>query len=136
MDSNEERLREHYRKLHDEDIERLANYEAGELSPEALAILKEEIKRRALSDEFQTAADIQMRGVSEEDQEEIIRKISVFPCPLCGRKQNYLNAFNVMNVKSYIILTNIEKPLIIACPECISSSARKALLKNRNILGF
>jgi hypothetical protein len=130
MDVNKEQLRVHYQKLYDEDIERLANYEADQLNPEALAVLKEEIKRRGLSIEFQTAVDIQVRGVSEEEQKEIIRKISVLPCPLCGRKQNYLNAFNVMSVKSFIILTVVEKPLIIACPECISTSAKSALIKN------
>ncbi len=130
MDVNKERLRERYQKLYDEDIERLANYEAEGLNPEALAVLKEEIKRRGLSNEFQSTVDIQVRGVSEEEQKEIIRKISVLPCPLCGRKQNYLNAFNVMSVKSIIILTFVEKPLIIACPECISTSAKNALIKN------
>ncbi len=35
-----------------------------------------------------------------------------------------------MSVRSYIILTSVEKPLIIACPECISNSAKSALIKN------
>jgi hypothetical protein len=135
MAGDTEALRAHYQKLPDEDIERLANYEADQLSPEALAVLKEEIKRRGLSNEFQATVDIQVRGVSEEEQKEIIRKISVFPCPLCGRKQNYLNAFKVMSVKSFIILTSVEEPLIIACPECISTNAKSALITNL-VLGW
>lgn len=127
---NKDTLREHYKKLPNEDIERLANYEANELSPEALDVVKEEIQRRGLSDEFNVAADIQIRRLSEEEQGELIRKISIFPCPICGRKQNYLNAFNIMIVKSFIIVTTIEKPLIIACPDCISASAKNALIKN------
>jgi hypothetical protein len=130
MAGNKEALRAQYQRLSDEDIERLANYEADQLIPEALAILKEEIKKRGLSDEFQIAADIQAKGIPEHEQEEIIRKISMFPCPLCGKKQNYLNGFNVMMVRSYIIFTMAEKRLIIACSECISNSAKSALIKN------
>ena len=123
-------LRAHYQNLHDEDIEHLANYEADQLTPEALAVLKEEIERRGLSNDFQNAADIQVRGVSDEEQKEIIRKISLLPCPFCAKKQNYLNAFKVMSVTSFIILSFVEKPTIIACPECISSLAKSALIKN------
>lgn len=127
---NKETLRKHYQKLADENIERLANYDAGDLSPEALAILKEEIKRPSLSGDLNTAADIQVRGISEGEQQELIRKISAFPCPICGTKQNYLNGFNLMRVRSYIIITTIERTITIACPEYISKSAKSTLVKN------
>ena len=130
MGVNNEKLRTHYQQLPDEDIERLANYEAGDLSTEAVGILKEEIKRRGLSDEFNVAADIQTKGLSEEELLDLIRKISMFPCPICGKKQNYLNGFNVMSVRSFIIGTSVEMPLIIACPECTPANAKNALIKN------
>ena len=130
MSADSEALRSHYQKLADEDIERLANYEADQLFPEALTILKEEIIRRGLSDEFLTAADIQVRGIPEYETENIIKKIAEFPCPFCGKTQNYLNAFYVMTVISFIIFTMVEKPLAIACPECISKNAKSALIKS------
>jgi tetratricopeptide (TPR) repeat protein len=64
MRINKEALREHYQRLADADIERLANYEAGDLRPEALDVLKEEIKRRGLSGELDTAVDVQVKGIS------------------------------------------------------------------------
>jgi hypothetical protein len=130
MGMNKERLREHYEILPDEDIERLANYEADELSPEAQDVLRQEIKRRGLSDEFNVAADIQIRGLSEEEQRELIKTISMFSCPICGSKQNYLNAFNIMIAKSLIIVATVEKRFIIACPDCISANAKSALIKS------
>jgi hypothetical protein len=130
MDMDKERLREHYRRVSDADIERLANYEAAGLRPEALDILREEIKRRGLSGEFNKAVDIQLKGVSEEEQQELIRRIALFPCPVCGGRQNYLNAFHIMNVRSYIIITAVSKSMVIACPECISKSDKRALLRN------
>jgi hypothetical protein len=130
MGGNSETLRSHYQKLPDEDIEHLANYEAADLSPSACDILKEEIKRRGLSDELNLAADIQVRGISEGELLDLIRRISTFPCPICGKKRDYLNGFNLMSVRSYIIVTSVSNALIIACPECISAMAKRALIKN------
>ena len=125
-----ESLREHYKKLPNEDIERLANFEADQLSPEALAVLRDEIRNRGLSDDLRTTADIQVKGVSEEEVEQLIRRVSQFPCPLCGRRQNYLNAFSIMSVRSLILLTSVERPLVIACPQCISAYAKSELIKS------
>lgn len=66
MNINRESLRKHYQILADEDIERLANYGPGDLVTEALDVLKEEIKRRGLSVELETAADIQAKEISAE----------------------------------------------------------------------
>lgn len=130
MDMNEEALKKHYQQLPDDDIERLANYEAKELSPEALSILKDEIKRHGLSDDFNVAVDIQVKGLTDEEQRSLIDQISRFPCPICGKKQSFLNASNVVTVKSFLIVTTVEKPLIIACPDCILSRAKRALIKS------
>jgi hypothetical protein len=130
MDMDNDRLREHYQRLSDWDIERLANYEAGDLRPEALDILREEIRKRGLSGEFNKTVDIQLKGVSEEELQELVRRISLFPCPVCGGRQDYLNAFHIMNVRSYIIITAVSKSMVIACPECIAKRAKSAIIRN------
>ena len=61
MDVNEDALRKHYQQLPDEDIEHLAKYEANDLVPEAQNILKEEIRRRGLSDELYNLADVKSK---------------------------------------------------------------------------
>ena len=50
MKGGKENLRKPYQKLSDEEIERIARYEAQDLTPEAADILKEEIRRRRLSE--------------------------------------------------------------------------------------
>ena len=130
MDVNKAAKPHQNRSLPEDDIERLAYCEVGDLSREAFQILKKEIQRRGLPDELGVVADIQAKGLSEEEQIELIRKIAMFPCPHCGRKQTYLNAFSIMIVKSYVIVTEVDKPLVIACPECISTKAKSALIKS------
>ncbi len=65
-------LEKHFRQLADEEIERLASSHAHELHPEAIDILKEEIKRRGFSDELSAAIDRQTKGqpqVTTEQEE-------------------------------------------------------------------
>lgn len=129
MEVNIDTLRQHYENLPEEDIERLAYYETNDLMPEAVAILKNEIRRRGLSDRYDAAIESQLSGLSEEEKQDLLNRISAYPCPLCGGHER-LNASKVVSVKSYIIITTIEKPLIIACPNCIRANAKDALIKS------
>ena len=127
MEINIDALRRHYENLPDEDIERLAYYETNDLVPEAVDILKNEIRRRGLSNSFESAVESHLTGLGEEEKQELLKRISSFPCPLCGGHRP-LNASNVVSVKSYIVATSVEKPLIIACPNCIRTNAKGALI--------
>jgi len=135
MDIDREALRKHYEILSDEDIERLAYYEAKDLSPEAVEILRNEIKNRGLSDSFDEAVETHVAGLEEEEKSELLNRISDFPCPLCDDNQAPLNASKVVIVKSFIVFTTVDKPLIIGCPECIKANAKKALITS-SLLGW
>lgn len=128
MNMDDEALRKNYSGLSDAEIARLSNYEAKELLPEAIPILKDEIKRRGLSDDLNVAIDIQLRGVTDEEVRELVDRVSHLPCPICGKKQNLLNAFLVRTVKPGLYVT-VEKPLIMACPDCIISTAKTGLIE-------
>ena len=129
MDINIEALRQHYENLPDEDIERLAYYETNDLMPEAVDILKSEIKRRGLSNKYNNAVESHLAGLGEEEKVQLLNRISTFPCPVCGSHER-LNASKLVLVKSYIIVTTVEKPLIIACPNCIRVNAKRILIKS------
>jgi len=128
MKIDREALRQHYERLPDEDIERLAYYEANDLTPEAVDILKNEIKRRGLSNSYETAVETHVAGLGEEEKKELLNRISALACPLCGSDHERLNASKVVTVKSFIVATTTEKPLIIACPDCIRANAKGALI--------
>lgn len=128
MNIDAEAVRRYYEQLSDEEIGRLANFESGELTADAVLVLREEIRRRGLSDDFNAAIDIHVKGVTENEVRELVDKISRFPCPVCGQRKAPLNAFNVWGayLKSFPLVYP-DKHLIIACPDCIISSAKDCL---------
>ena len=58
-----ENLEKRYRSHPDSELERLAYYEAKELTPEALNVLKSETGRRFPEQNLQGALKIQMQGL-------------------------------------------------------------------------
>ena len=128
MEIDREALRKHYEILPDEDIERLAYYKAKDLSPEAVEVLRNEIRKRGLSDSYDNAVVTHVAGLGEEEKSELLSRISAFPCPLCGDNRYPLNASKAITVKSFIVATSVEKPLIIACPDCIKNKVKRALI--------
>lgn len=130
MKVNLDEIKARYNNLSDEDIESIAKYKADGLIPEALDILKNEIQKRGLPEQLISTADILANGISEDEHLVLAKKISQLPCPHCNKNNTYLNAFNLMIVKSFIIFTITERPLVIGCPDCISGEAKSALIKS------
>jgi hypothetical protein len=127
MEIDKEALQKHYQQLPDERLMELAYYEANELSAEALEVLKDEINRRNLEGDLTKAADIQAEGLTQDELRALVDEISRFPCPFCGTQESLLNASKVITVKSFLIVTTVEEPLVIACPDCIKASAKRSL---------
>jgi hypothetical protein len=129
MEPSIDQLMKRYRNMSDEEIEHLAYYQAKTLTPEALKILEGEIKRRSLTQDFQAIVDIQEKGLTDEELNELTDAISALPCPICFSKEKRLNASKIAIAKSAILVTTIDDPLLIACPDCIISSAKSATKK-------
>ena len=129
MEPSIDQLLNRYRNMSDEEIEQIAYYEAKTLTPEALKILEAEIKRRSLTQDFQAIVDIQEKGLTEEELNELTEKVSGLPCPVCFRKANKLNASKIATAQSVILVTTFDDPLLIACPDCIIESAKRATKK-------
>ncbi len=51
-------------------------------------------------------------------------------CPRCHSKNSPLNAFLIITVKSFLLFTFNKKEIVIGCPKCIISTARKANIKS------
>ena len=73
--------------------------------------------------------DAQKKGLSEEELNELTEKVSGLPCPICLNKENRLNASKIAIAQSVILVTTFDDPLLIACPDCIVLSAKKATKK-------
>ena len=133
MDLND--IRENYRNFDDYKIEKIASEEAGSLRPEALEILKSEIKKRNLNENLLKSVDSQTRELTESEFEEYCKMLRNHPCPKCNSKTSKLNVSMVGRVVSMLVLTNYEKKLKVACSDCLDELNKNANMKSA-LLGW
>jgi hypothetical protein len=132
---NLEELRKNYERFDDNKLIRLATEEASELRPEAVDLLKQIIKERGLSEDIVKGIDVQIQEIDNEKLSEYIGLLRELPCPVCKSSSEKLNATMTASVISFLILTNYEKELKIACPNCLDSANTKAIIKSA-LLGW
>jgi hypothetical protein len=132
---NLEELRKNYERFDDNKLIRLATEEASELRPEAVELLKQIIKERGLSEDILKGIDVQIQEIDNEKLLEYTELLRRLPCPVCKSTNEKLNATMTGNVISFIILTNYEKELKIACPNCLDKDNNKAIIKSA-LLGW
>lgn len=135
MGYNIEDLKRNYAKFSDEQIIRLATEETTSLRPEALKLLKEEIKNRNLPADIFRGIEAQFKEVSIQEVLDYCEVLRKQPCPVCNSTKNKLNATITGSVMSFIVMTNYEKVLRIACPQCLDTLNKNAMIKSA-ILGW
>ena len=132
---NLEELRKNYERFDDNKLIRLATEEASELRPEAVDLLRQIIKERGLSEDIVKGIDVQIQEIDNEKLLEYTELLRKLPCPVCKSTSEKLNATMTGSVISFIILTNYEKELKIACPDCLDKAITKAIVKSA-LLGW
>lgn len=126
-------LRETYSQLSDEQVTRLAMEEAQGLTPEAVDVLKAELRRRQLDDRLAEVIEIQQRELEPEEHRELIESFRKLPCPICKSVGRSLNAIRVATAQSFLVMTTVQKRVVVGCPECLLAAARNA---KRHTLAF
>jgi len=130
MELTIEELRKNYERYSDDQLIRIATTDASGLFPEAIQILREEIKRRGISENLLNGINIQRKEISELELLEYCEILRTQPCPVCGSGSSKLNATLVANVLSFVVMTNYEKKLLVACPDCLLKANRNAMIKS------
>jgi hypothetical protein len=123
-------VRENYRRMSDDELIRLATLEAGNLTPEAQAVIKEEINRRNLGSNIIKGVEAQHKSYTLADVDGYCELIRNLECPVCGSSSSKLNATTSMEVKSFIVFTHHRKETKVACPDCLNKQNNSALLKS------
>ena len=126
MAVSEADLKENYRRLPDSKLLRIASESATKLRPEALELLKEELRTRGLAETAEKAIEVQFKVVSEADIAEYCALLQALPCPVCRSTAQPLNATLTSKVMSFLVLTTWKKQLAIACPTCLDKLNRDA----------
>jgi hypothetical protein len=126
MQPDIEQLKTTYKNLSDDKLTRLAITEAASLRPEALDLLKAEIKSRGLDEGIMNGVNVQLTTPESLAIDSYISLIRNQPCPVCSSTAQPLNAIVIGSVKSFIILTHYKKKLMIACPSCLQQANQRA----------
>ncbi|NIG55704.1 hypothetical protein [Chitinophaga sp. Cy-1792] len=122
-------VQERYAKMSDTELAHLVTTNADGLTPEALAVAKEEIKKRGMSSRLLDALDAQQQTYSIEEIDQYCNLINHLNCPVCGSSTHTLNATLTAEVMSFIILTQYKRKVHVGCPSCLDTLNNNALTK-------
>lgn len=130
-----EQIKNHYSKMDDTKLERIAKFEIASLQPEVQPIVIAEIKKRGLDENLLTGIEAQTKELSEEEVYELRDKVKELDCPKCGKSNQGLVGGIVRKVRSYLIITQYETRPMIACKSCVEEERKSQLIKN-SLLGW
>ena len=128
-------VRENYQRLSDDELIRIVTQDAVGLTPEALEVIKDEIRSRKLNIDIIKGIEAQNKSYTIEEIDsycEIVRNLN---CPSCGTTGSKLNATVTSEVVSFVLFTQRNKKLKIGCPDCLDK-ANSSALTNTLLLGW
>jgi len=130
-----EHVRETYERKTDQELIRVLTTNAHGLTPEALDIVKAEIKKRKLDPAITKAVDAQQKTFTIAEIDAYCAIIQKLPCPISGSTSERLNATLTAEVMSFIIFTRYTKKLIIGNPDALDK-ANNSALTTTSLLGW
>ena len=128
-------VRENYQKLSDSELIEAVTTNAGGLTPEAFEVVKEEISKRRLDTSIIKGVEAQNRSYTIEEIDKYCEVIRNLNCPSCDTNHTRLNGTMTSEVMSFILFTQQNKKIIIACPDCLDKANNSALTKSA-VLGW
>ena len=135
MEPSIDDLRKNYKRYSDDQLIRIATTDASGLRPEAIQVMEEEIKSRGLSTDLLKGIEVQRKEITEGELLQYCELLRKQPCPICSSTSNKLNATMTGSVVSFIVMTNYEKKLLVACPDCLDKANKDAMIKSA-LLGW
>lgn len=130
-----EQIRNHYSKMDDSKLERIAKFQIASLQPEVQPIVIAEIKKRGLDENLLIGIEAQTKEFTKEEVYEVIEKVKGLDCPSCGKPKQVLVGGVIRKVRSYLIMTQYETRPMIACKVCVEEERKSQLIKN-SLLGW
>ncbi|MEO6521447.1 MAG: hypothetical protein ABIN91_07215 [Mucilaginibacter sp.] len=128
-------IRKTYERKTDEELVRVVTQNSAGLTPEAIDVVKAELKKRNIDASVARSVDAQNKQYTIEEIDAYCAIIQNLPCPVTGSTDEKLNATIVAEVISFIIFTNYKKKMLIASPDALDKANNNALVKTA-ILGW
>lgn len=130
-----EKAKEYYFNLDTDEIMHVALFEAQDLKPEALDILRAVILQRKNLHSLLEALEIQRQGKESEYYSYVLEKMLTLPCPVCGNDEELLDYAEVKSTFGLLMFWLTQNKLIIGCPDCIYAEAKQNIYRTI-FLGF
>jgi hypothetical protein len=118
-------IRKTYERLPDFKIVHIAQYESNQISPEALQILKDEIKKRGLDKSLNHSIEVNENGISESAFNEVVERIRKTPCPYCNTTLESNTAVWLKNHTGASHVSVSETFARIGCKTCLLGVIKK-----------
>lgn len=128
-------IQETYGRMSDQELIRIATQDAFGLTPEALEVVKAEIRKRGLDESIAKGAEAQNKDYTIEELNAYCDIVSRLSCPSCGGTTQRLNATLSGEVMSFVVITRYKKKVTIGCPDCLDKANEAALVKTA-LLGW
>lgn len=128
-------VRERYAQMTDGELIQKATEDASGLTPEAVAVVKEEILKRGLNAAIIAGLEAQNKTYSIDELDQYCDLIAELNCPLCGSRNSRINATMVKEVMSFILITNYSSKIKVGCQSCLDKANESATLKTA-LLGW
>jgi hypothetical protein len=97
-------------------------YHTAGLTSSAVEILTEEIRKRQLDTRLIESVEAQNKAYTQEEIDRYCELIRALPCSVTGKSDQRLNATLVVEVKSFIIMTQIKEKIVIASPPALKQA--------------
>ncbi len=123
-----EKLHDYYESLDDEKLQRIAVYEAKDLTSEAVDALIDVLFDRGFNETLINNVHLQRESLSDNDIHHLVGEFATTECPYCG-KPGRINAIKVTEVVSFILFTDVQKKVAVGCQECLGQILWKAIDK-------
>lgn len=122
-------VRERYAQMSDDELAYLVSNNASGLTPEALEIAKDEIRKRGLNPRLENALEIQNKVLTVKELNDFCELIRNLDCPVCGTRDKLSATMSVVHISTFGFGNVHEKNIHIACPRCLVEFNKSALYK-------
>lgn len=128
-------VQETYQRMSDDELIRIATQDAYGLTPEAIEVVKAEIKKRGLDQNIAKGVEAQNKTYTVEEIDTYCDIVSKLSCPICDNSRERINATMTSEVMSLIFFTTYNKKIKVGCPHCLDKANSNALTKTA-LLGW
>jgi hypothetical protein len=126
-------IRANYQRMSREQLLVLAIRGAADLTPEALDLLRVELRARGLEAPTEEAIRVQLAPPTEGERQGLLERFRRLPCPTCGQATSLLNAFSITHAQFFLFQTAFRSQVLVGCGPCLSTAATRA---NKTLLKF